>query len=50
MGISKQIEYHVLHCEPCQIHSRSQQEKPAIPGEVPGRPWQNVEMELFFPG
>ena len=24
IGMGKQIEDHVLHCEPCQIHSRSQ--------------------------
>ena len=40
IGIDTQIEDHVSHCEPCQIHSRSQQKEPAIPVEVQGRPWQ----------
>ena len=44
------IEDHVLHCVPCQIHSRSQQKEPAIPVEVPSRPWQKLGMDLFFQG
>ena len=50
IGIGKQIEYHVLHCVPCQAHSRSQQKKPAIPVEVPSRPWQKLGVDLFFQG
>ena len=50
IGIGKQIEDHVLHCEPCQIHSRSQQKEPVIPVEVPSRPWQKLGMDLFFKG
>ena len=38
IGIGKQNEDHVLHCVPCQTHSRSQQKEPAIPVEVPSRP------------
>ena len=50
MGIGEQIEDHMLHCEPCQIHSRSQQKEPAIPVEVPSKPWQKLGMNLFFQG
>ena len=50
IGIGKQIEDHVLHCVPCQIHSRSQQEEPGLPVEVPSRPWQKLKMDLFFQG
>ena len=47
-GIGKQIEDHLLHCVPCQTHSRSQQKEPATPVEVPSRPWQKLGMALFF--
>ena len=50
IGIGKQIEYHMLHCEPCQIQGRLQQKEPAIPVEVPSRPWQKLGMDLFFQG
>ena len=50
IGIGKQIDDHVLHCVPCQIHSRSQQKEPAIPVEAPGRPLQKLGMDLFFQG
>ena len=38
----------MLHCVPCQTHSRSQQKEPAIPVEVPSRPWQKLGMDLFL--
>ena len=38
IGTGKQIEDHVLHCVPCQTHSRSQKKEPAIPVEIPSRP------------
>ena len=50
IDIGKQIEEHVLHCVPWQIHSRSQQKEPAIPVKVPSRPWQKLGMEFIFPG
>ena len=50
IGIGKQIEGHVLHCVPCQIHSRSQQKEPAILVKVPSRPWQKLGMDLLFQG
>ena len=50
IAIGKQIEDYVLHCVPCQTHSRSQQKEPAIPVEVPCRPWQKLAMDLFFQG
>ena len=50
IGIGKQIEDHVLPCEPCQIHSRSQQKEPAILVEVPSIPWQQLGVDLFFQG
>ena len=50
IGIGKQIEDYVLHCEPCQIYSRSQQKELAIPVEVPSRPWQMLRMDLLFQG
>ena len=40
--IGKQIEDHVLDSVPCYTHSTSQQKEPAIPVEVPSRPWQKV--------
>ena len=50
IGIGKQIEDHMLCCGPCQIHSRSQQKEPAIPLEIPSRPWQNLRFNIFFHG
>ena len=50
IAIGKQIEDHVLHCVPCQTYSRSQQKVPAIPIEVPSRPWQKLGMDLFLQG
>ena len=50
IGIGKQIEDHALHCVPCQTHSRTQHEEPAIPVEVPSGPCQRLGMDLFFHG
>ena len=50
IGIGKWIEDHVLHCVPCQTHSRSQQKEPAIPIEVLSRAWQKLGMDLFLQG
>ena len=50
IGIGKQIEDNELCCVPCQTHSRSQQKEPAIPIEVPSRPWQKLGMDIFFQG
>ena len=41
LGLNKEIENHVMHCEPCQVLSRSQQKEPASPMEIPTRPWQS---------
>ena len=38
VGLNKEIENHVMRCEPCQTISRSQQKEPEIPMEIPKRP------------
>ena len=48
VGLNKEIENHVMNCEPCQVLSRSQQKEPAIPMEVPSRPWQKLGIDLFL--
>ena len=48
LGLNKEIENHVMHCEPCQVISRSQQKEPAIPMETPSRPWQKLGVNLFI--
>ena len=48
IDIGKQIEDNVLHCVPCQTHSKSQEKEPASPVEVPSRPWQKLRMDIFF--
>ena len=50
IGIGKQIEDPVSYCEPCQFHSMSQEKEPAIPVEIPSRPWLKLVMDLFFQG
>ena len=47
LGINKDIENHVMSCDPCQVNDRSQQKEPIIPFEVPNRPWQRVGIDLF---
>ena len=48
IGLNKEIDNHVMHCEPCQVLSRSQQKEPAIPMEIPNRPWQKLGVDLFL--
>ena len=31
IGLNKEIEDHILRCEPCQINSKSQSKEPVIP-------------------
>ena len=50
IGLNKEIEDHILRCEPCQINSRSQSKEPVIPVEIPNRPWQKLGADLFFQG
>ena len=50
IGLNKEIEDHILGCEPCQINSRSQSKEPVIPVEIPNRPWQKLGADLFFQG
>ena len=47
-GINEEIRSKVENCIPCQTIARSQQKEPAIPIEVPFRPWQKIGMDLFF--
>ena len=47
LGINKDIENHVMSCDPCKVNGRSQQKEPIIPFEVPNRPWQRVGIDLF---
>ena len=48
LGLNKEIENHVMHCELCQVLSKSQQKEPAIPMEIPSRPWQKLGVDLFL--
>ena len=48
LGLNKEIENHVIHCEPCKVLSRSQQKEPAIPLETPSRCWQKLGVDLFL--
>ena len=50
IGLNKEIEDHILRCEPCQINSRSQSKEPVIHVEIPNRPWQKLGADLFFQG
>ena len=50
IGLNKEIEDHILRCEPCQINSKSQSKEPVIPIEIPNRPWQKLGADLFFQG
>ena len=47
LGINKDIENHVMSCDPCQVNGRSQQKEPITPFEVPNRPWKRVGIDLF---
>ena len=47
LGINRDIENHVMSCDPCQGNGRSQQKEPMIPFEVPNKPWQRVGIDLF---
>ena len=47
LGIKKDIENHVMSCDPCQVNGRSQQKETMISFEVPNRPWQRVGIDLF---
>ena len=46
--INEEIRNKVGNCIPCQTIARSQQKEPAIPIEVPFRPWQKLGIDLFF--
>ena len=48
LALNKEIENHVMHCEPCQVLGKSQQKEPAIPIEIPSRPWQKLGVDLFL--
>ena len=48
LGLNKEIENHVLHCEPCQVLIRSEQKEPTIHMEIPSRPWQKLCVDLFL--
>ena len=50
IGLNKEIENHIVRCGPCQINSKSQSKEPVIPIEIPNRPWQKLDAELFFQG
>ena len=50
IGVNKEIEDHILRCEPCQINSKSQSKEPVIPIEISNTPWQKLDAHLFFQG
>ena len=47
-GIGKQIAEYIHSYAPCQTISNSQQKEPAIPMEVPVRPWKILGMDFFM--
>ena len=46
-GISPQIEAMITNCQHCQMHRNNQRSEPLMPRELPGRPWQQVDMDLL---
>ena len=48
--LNKEIEDHILRCEPCQINSKPQSKELVIPVEIPNRPWPKLGTDLFFQG
>ena len=51
IGLNKEIEDHILRCEPCQINSKSQSKEPVIPIEITNSQWQIlVAADMFFQG
>ena len=50
IGLNKEIENHVMRCEPCQIICRSWQKESAIPMKIPNRPLQRLGVDIFFQG
>ena len=50
IGINREIEEHVMQCEPCHVCSNFQQKEPAISMEVPSRSWERVGADLFMQG
>ena len=49
-NINKDIAKHVHSCVPCQPISNSQQKEPAIPIELPRRPWKVLGNNIFIQG
>ena len=50
IGLNREIEDHILRCEPCPINSKPQSKEPVIPIEIPTRPWKKLGTALFFQG
>ena len=50
IGLNKEIEDHILRCEPCQVNGKSQSKEPVIPIVIPNTPWQTLGADLFFQG
>ena len=48
LGINKEADNHIMHCEPCQDLHRSQQTEPAILKEIPSRTWQKLGVDVFL--
>ena len=48
ISLNKEIEDHILRCEPCQVNGKSQSKEPVIPIEIPNRPWQKLGADLFL--
>ncbi|UYV70961.1 hypothetical protein LAZ67_8001260, partial [Cordylochernes scorpioides] len=47
LGISQEIERMVSSCTKC-LKERKPKHEPLMPSEFPIRPWQKVEMDLFY--
>ena len=46
-GISRDIKRFIDSCDTCPRNRPTQREQPRRPVELPGRPWENVPMDIF---
>ena len=46
-GISRDIKRFIDRCDTCRRNRPTQREQPLHPVELPGRPWENVAMDIF---
>ena len=46
-GITKAITSAIEHCQHCQVHRNVQRSEPLNPRELPDRPWQRIDIDMF---